>query len=281
MFSVYNILLLVFPIRKENIYSNQERAEEFIYSREVYAKVFVGSGLIGDFKIKQVWKDSFNLFLPYSGSCAGVEIISLSKKVPRVLFVETNYIFKGFNQELTTQLFNPFLYHARFFLPSLLRKHWPKSFMKELMKVANQRRKSGMKRFDSLDQMTIDQFKILYDELPESISFEKDLEKFQKYIDIISSKGCRVVFFEMPVDKELVNSRLAIYQRSKLKSLFPEQQYSWVATDLFGKYHTSDGIHLNEASADQYFNYLRKNCNYLIPGDQSSLKSETTMTFTT
>ena len=277
MFSLYNVLLLIFPIRKENIYSNLERAEEFIYSRGVYSKVFVGSGLIGDFKIKQAWKDSFNLFLPYSGSCAGVEIISLSKKIPRVLFVETNYIFKGFNQELTTRLFNPFLYYAKFFLPSLLTKHRPKSFIRELMKGLSHRRK----RFDSLDQMTIDKFKMLYDELPENISFEKDLEKFQKYIDAISSKGCRVVFFEMPVANELANSKLAIYQRDKLKERFSEQQYSWVAPDLFGEYHTTDGMHLNEASADQYFNYLRKNCNYQIPGDQSSLGSEKTVTVST
>ncbi|HKH60664.1 MAG TPA: hypothetical protein VKA49_07525 [Flavitalea sp.] len=268
LFLIYNGILLIFPLRKEVIYSNEERAEEFVYSKVSYTKVFTGSGLIGDLRTEQAWRDSFNLFLPYSGSCAGVEIIALSKKIPAVLFIETNYIFKGFNQDLTSQLFDRVLYHLRFIFPALLRKHSPKSIMKELIKGKN---RLTEKKTKSLFQPSLEFFKGLYDELPDPGRFDKVLTSLREYIEAISSKGCRIVFFEMPIDEELMNSKLATYQRDKLKSLFPEKKYYWITPNPDDRYKTPDGIHLDEASVDKYFNYLRRKYNQVCKAYQPSV----------
>ena len=269
LFLIYNGILLIFPLRKEVIYSNEERAEEFVYSKVSYTKVFTGSGLIGDLRTEQAWRDSFNLFLPYSGSCAGVEIIALSKKIPAVLFIETNYIFKGFNQDLTSQLFDRVLYHLRFIFPALLRKHSPKSIMKELIKGKN--RLTEKNQTKSLFQPSLEFFKGLYDELPDPGRFDKVLTSLREYIEAISSKGCRIVFFEMPIDEELMNSKLATYQRDKLKSLFPEKKYYWITPNPDDRYKTPDGIHLDEASVDKYFNYLRRKYNQVCKAYQPSV----------
>ena len=269
LFLIYNGVLLIFPLKKEVIYSNEERAEEFVYSRVSYPKVFTGSGLIGDLRTGQAWRDSFNLFLPYCGSCAGVEIIALSKKVPEVLFIETNYIFKGFDRNLTSQLFDRLLYHARFIFPVLLRKHSPKSIFKELIKWTN--RSTERNQTKSLFQPSLEFFKGLYDELPDPVKFDKVLSSLREYIEAISSKGCQVIFFEMPIDVELMNSRLATYQRDKLISLFPEKKYHWITPNPDDHYNTTDGIHLDKASVDRYFNYLRRKCNQVSKAYHSSM----------
>ena len=268
LFLIYNGVLLIFPLKREDIFSNEERAEEFVYSRTPYTKVFTGSGLIGDLRIEQAWRDSFNLFLPYSGSCAGVEIIALSKKVPEVLFIETNYIFKGFDRNLTSQLFDRLLYDARFIFPALLRKHSPKSILKELIKWTN--RSTVKNQTKSLFQPSLEFFKSLYVELPDPSKFDKVLSSLCEYIEAISSKGCQVVFFEMPIDRELMNSKLANYQRDKLISLFPEKKYDWITPNPDDHYKTTDGIHLDQASVDKYFNYLCRKYNKVSKACHSS-----------
>ncbi|HET9276921.1 MAG TPA: hypothetical protein VFN95_02010 [Flavitalea sp.] len=269
LFLIYNAVLLIFPLKREVIYLNEERAEEFVYSRVSYTKVFTGSGLIGELRTEQAWRDSFNLFLPYSGSCAGVEIIVLSKKLPEVLFIETNYIFKGFDRNLTSQLFDRLLYHVRFIFPALLRKHSPKSILKELIKWTN--RSTEKDQTKSLFQPSVEFFKGIYDELPDPGRFDKVLSSLREYIEAISSKGCQVVFFEMPIDVDLMNSKLATYQRDKLISLFPKKKYHWITPNPDDHYNTTDGIHLDKASVDKYFNYLRQEYNQVSKAHHSSM----------
>ena len=129
VFILFNVILLLFPFEKKYIYKDKERGEEYIYSRKKYPVVFVGSGLIGDLSSENLGRQAFyNLFFPYGGSCTGIELIALSKKIPDTLFIETNYIFKGFNEKLNEKLFEPFAYRSKFVLPCLyvIRSFWDK-----------------------------------------------------------------------------------------------------------------------------------------------------------
>lgn len=197
LFLLYNGILLAFPLKKEAIYKNSERAEEFVYSNKSYSTVLVGSGLIGDFNAKPLQrKGLFNLYFPYSGSCAGVEIIALSGKVPRTLLVETNYLFKGFDTPLIRALFKPGLYKARFFLPILQKKHHLISFLKEVLRPARPIHMKTNKLPELLYYQSLEKYRNAYDRLPDINQYNEDLKKLRKYLDFIHLKGCTIFFLK-------------------------------------------------------------------------------------
>ena len=254
----------MFPLKKQNIYTNDERAQEFVYSNINYPVIIVGSGLIGHFKIRPAQrKNLVNLFFPYSGSCSGVEIIALSKKIPRTLFIETNYIFKGFDAPLIEKLFRPGLYQLRHLFPSLLKKHTISSLLSEIFKRLNIYKTNSIKS-NSMTSPTVEIFKKLYDEVPERNQFLNNLKKLKNYIDHFSSQGCEIIFFEMPLDPQLVDAPLFQFQRRELKDFFANYKCSWVYPDPLDQYYYNDGLHLVEGSAHKYFTYLDKKSNNIL-----------------
>ena len=264
LFLLLNLFLVLFPLEKQIFYTNEERAQEFVYSNINYPVIIVGSGLIGHFKIEPAQsKNLANLFFPYSGSCSGVEVIALSNKIPRTLFIETNYIFKGFDTPLIKRLFRPGLYHLRYLFPSLLKKHSISSFLLKIFKrlgIGSRHRT----RPGSTFAPRIEFFKKAYEEVPERRRFLSNLKKLKNYVDHFSSKGCTIIFFEMPLDAQLTNAPLFQFQRSELEFFFANYKGSWVYPDPCDKYYFVDGIHLVEESAFKYFAYLDKSCNSIL-----------------
>ena len=256
-FILYNCILLVFPLKKINIYTNQERAEEFVYAKKKYSKVFAGSGLIGGFSATAIRRDDFfNFYLPYNGSCSAVKIVALSGKIPKILFVETNCIFKGFDDALIDRLFDKRRYKLRFCLPYLLQKHKLIPLTKELIKPAKTILIESSPLPKPLFSQTLENQKKVYNSLPDIDKFNQCINELKKYIYYISSKGCEVIFFEMPIDKQLQNSPLANFQRNVMKDVFNDHQFKWIEPVQNTQYMTGDGIHLLEESTIAYFKYL-------------------------
>lgn len=269
LFLFYNSILWLFPIEKKAIYRNRERAEEFAYSKKNFSTVLVGSGLIGGFSAKTLQRPGlFNLYFPYCGSCTGIEIIVLSNRIPHTLLVETNYIFKGFDSKLTKKLFKPGFYRARFYLPAMLEKNRVDSVLKEIFKPTKPIHITQNKLAGALYANAYNKYKDSYNKLPEDAQFGNDLKKLKKYVDYISARGCNIIFFEMPVEHELIDSPLALFQRNALKSIFGSEKYKWVFPCRSDEYETEDGIHLIEDSVYRYYKYLDKKCDNILSGSK-------------
>ncbi|MCE7066127.1 hypothetical protein [Dyadobacter sp. CY326] len=254
LFVSYNLWLHFFPITKTAFYDNIERTEEYLFSGKNYTHVFVGSGLIGGFQ-NNALKHSFKLFFPYYGSCTGIEIIALSQKIPDVLLVETNYIFKGINQELIEKVFAK---HAELkrFLPFLLKKNQPLNLLKSLIKRVLGKNKERDADLGEKNEQALTMFINLYNELPNVDKFRSDIERLKSNIDLIVSRGCQVIFFESPMDPVLENASLFAFQRDVLKIVFSPGQFRWIAPDLLEKYETEDGIHLTVGSSQKFAGYI-------------------------
>lgn len=265
LFLVYNAILLITPVKKEAIYTNKERAEEFVYSNNLYSTILVGSGLIGNFSAKPFQRQNlFNLYLPYNGSCTGIEIVALSGKIPRALLIETNYIFKGFEKQLVKDLFRPGFYRIRFFLPSLLKKHTFISVAKEVLRPSGPIQMKADKLPELLYLKSLEKYKDAYDQLPDFSQFSKDLKKLEEYLKYIYSKGCTIIFFEMPLENQLINSPLATFQRNMIRTVFSGEEFNWILPGSLDGYETEDGIHLLEKGVFKYFHYLTTECNKIL-----------------
>ena len=256
-FVVLNILLYFFPLNKEVCYTNRERAEEFIYSKKSFPVVFTGSGLIGDFDPASVKRnDYFNLFFPYTGSCTGVEIIVRSGRIPDTLFVELNYIGKGLDEDLVSALFRGWMYPSRRYIPLLQHKHYPFSMVKELLKPAAKRNLKTEKYPEPQYSQSLLKYTEDYGQLNDTIGFQKSLWQLKRNLSYLQAKGSTVVFFEMPVERQLHQLPKKAFERTAIQNVFAEDSFIWIPADTINCYSTDDGVHLLEKSKVDYLEYL-------------------------
>ncbi len=259
-FVLFNLVLAIFPINKKYIYKDKERGEEYIYAGKKYPVVFVGSGLIGDLNGENLGRQRvYNLFFPYSGSCTGVELIALARKIPDTLFIETNYIFKGFNTGLNQLLFQPFAYQSKFLLPCLREKNQLLPLAKEIIKGGRPRQKISATLPEPLYTQSLNTLRKEYNGKIDSAGYRSIVEKLKKEVDYFSSQLCTVIFFEMPVDKEFLDCPKTKWERETLRAVFNDKKFIWSPVDSSRMYATSDGIHLLNESLEKYIHYFNSN----------------------
>jgi hypothetical protein len=188
-------------------------------------------------------------------------LIVLSKKIPDTLFIETNYIFKGFNDQLIENLFNTITYRSKFILPCLLEKNKPLPLVKEILKGHSPRQKTLSVLPAPHYQQSIQSLKKEYNQI-DSTGFQIIITRLKKNIDHISSHNCTVIFFEMPVDSLFLDSPKMNWERRMLKSTFSDKKFIWAYTDTSSGYITSDGIHLLNQSLEKYIHYFNNSLAY-------------------
>ncbi len=80
-------------------------------------------------------------------------------------------------------------------------------------------------------------------------NFENELSELKELLDFYENRGSKIIFFEIPIEKELVNLKFSQQQRELIKSNF---KYEWLPLPYYEKYQTADGIHLTYKSASEY-----------------------------
>ena len=260
IFVSYNLVLSFFPSIMP-AYTNLERAEEFVYSRKKYSVVFIGSGLIGDLNRGPLSRPIyFNLFLPFSGSCDGAEIIVRSGKVPDTLLVETNCVFKGESKELLGQLYRPGLYELKRVFPAFQTKY---NAVSRLLKKADAIKLKSSPDFQEDPGRTRGSALSDYVLIGDTTKLNQDVERLFRNLEVMSSRGSVVVFFEVPMPGELSNSPKLAYQRKTLRRVFSSQKYQWIPPDTASIYSSPDGLHLDKESAQMLFVYLNQHARSL------------------
>ena len=260
-FVSYNVWLLIFPVTKREIYDNVERVEEFLYSGKKYDCVLVGSGLIGAMQTA-AFGSSFKLYFPYYGSCTGLEIITSSGKIPNLLLVETNYIFKGIHEELIDQVFTKSA-GLKKYLPFLLRKHQPVNLLKTHLKTLLGKDKNSSQPIEvEKNAQALAMFIDLYKNRPEQHKFFNDLNRLKSNIETVASNGCEVIFFESPMDPVLTNAPLFSFQRQALMEMFGA--FRCITAEELDSYETEDGIHLTHSSLQKFTKYLNTQISEVI-----------------
>jgi hypothetical protein len=244
---------MFYPLKKDIFYSNDERLEEFIYTKINYPIVIVGSSLSIVFDGKSLFKQpSFDLCFPLSGACTGIETIKRINKIPSILLVEINHIDRGEDSLLIKNIFSEPLFSLKQSLPILLKK--------------NQILHNVIDRFKTPQNNIINSQKppaILYNSLlasaqkdcAESFNIERFKKNFlilKENLDALSKKGCIICFYELPMDSSLYKSPLLVYERNSINKLAAEKGYKCIEPDTSRNYNTGDGAHLLRTDGDIY-----------------------------
>ncbi|HLZ16794.1 MAG TPA: hypothetical protein VKQ08_07130 [Cyclobacteriaceae bacterium] len=84
----------------------------------------------------------------------------------------------------------------------------------------------------------------------------EQLSLLSEYVTYLRAHGAKVYFFEMPVNRNLVNMPKARTIRQQVAESFPAPGVRYILPDT-ARYETTDGLHLNSGEAAKYTAYFK------------------------
>lgn len=257
---LYNLKLIYYPYDRIAYYTNEECAEAYVFENKQIDIVFVGSSLSGTFDGRNPVGDGFfNLSMPGSGACTGVEIVRRSNKIPKQLFIEINHLDRGIDSIFIQKIFEDNFYSLKKYFPILQERN---KFLVNLIDMDRSGNNGNINRPPSeLYNNLLGDAQNYWSEFPDSSKFEFNFNRLSHSLDYFSDRGCEIVFFEISMDSSLTNSNLLSFQRSEVLRLVKEKGYSFVPADTSRSYSTGDGVHLlrndREIYVDYFHDYLK------------------------
>lgn len=236
---------------------NAIKAQQFMYAPNVDT-VMVGSSLSA-----RIIRDSipFVKSISFAG-CAvedGLRIIHSKNYAPKYILVETNIIFKEGNPDLVLGTTEGIIPKLRSFIPSLREQYEPicvfASLLKMMKSLTNITPQREAVNIDLLNK-NINQRK-KEDKPLQQEKIQERLHEIKRLINAIESEGTQFIFFEMPVNEQLLHLKLYDQTRAVLQREFPKDKYCYLPSDT-AKYLTTDGIHLDFDGAQRYSHYFRE-----------------------
>ena len=259
LFAAYNIFLYtVKPATGKGQHqwqSNVIQEQEYVYEYHDKPIVIVGSSLSA--RLNQAFlPDSFyNLSFSGGSVYTGLNIIKKQGSRPRIVLIEVNILHRPEDEAMTSSLFTPGMYSLRRVLPALREKYQPVNLLSPLLAKVSARKKAApadnvpdAATFQKVLDRQVEENK----KLPDEEKLTKLLADLQDYVRELETRGCKVIFYEMPVHCQLDNSPAKQYIRKRTEALFPTSKYSWLNNADCKNYSYTDGVHMTYASAMQF-----------------------------
>jgi hypothetical protein len=277
LLTVYNIFVMYFAptwwiATQSHLQNNLSRAENFMYDEsDTIQNVVVGSSLSRNI-ITDSLPNTYNLAFAGKGTLDGLNILDKKSKLPRNIFIETNFILKKSSPEFTDLINNPVMYYPRKFIISLREDKQPVAILglmeiKVLSTIKNtilgkkihantstlndKDEKSPL--FPQLMKMRTKQ----YSEIPKGNEWKNSLAALKYHISRLKEKGANIIFIEMPVERQLNELPQARFIRNLVKSNFPISDYQYIILPDSLTFQTTDGIHLGTHESLRYTMYFR------------------------
>jgi hypothetical protein len=212
----------------------------------------------------------------------GLEIVIKGDSKPKILFVEINFFTKNASKEFLSSLFQPISFSLKKYIPLFRSDKQPLGILAQeaiyLLKKRNKKvsfEEAGNKTFDNVtiplltkkdsmhlksktppNEIVFNDFVKEYAKKTENELINERLTNLKRKIDTLSKMGVEVIFFEMPINSELIASELYAHNMIEFRKVFPAQLYRYIPTKQWG-FQTTDGIHLNKKEADTFTFYLQ------------------------
>lgn len=262
LLSVFYILIIQVRQPKVSFSQNQHQAnmifaQNFIYLENKPSKVIVGSSMATRMKFKPS-ENVYNLAFGGGGPLSGLEIIRKSGFVPEAIYIESNVFAMPVENEMMDTLFVPFLSYARGKVVALQEKYQVLNLVGEgIYRIAG--RSEQEKLAQKVDKTLLDKLvkTALGSGKPWRVQ-EDVLKKWHQNIAYFKEKGTKILFFEMPNDTRLIQTKSREKLRKTIKDEFPQLKYR-EENNQNDFYKTADGIHLTLKSAMAFTEYFRGN----------------------
>ncbi|PXV62795.1 hypothetical protein CLV62_11711 [Dysgonomonas alginatilytica] len=256
---------------------NQIKAQEYLYSdTDSVENIIVGSSL-ADRLIIGYLPNVYNLSMGGLGIFDGLQTLTRKGVYPQKIFIEMNKIDRKASVDFTTSLNNPVMTFLRkYFIPIRDGKQ-PMGFIAIpygqkitaygiyitqtiLHSVAGKivtREHHGIEEVDMLTRILP---RLLEEEsqMPNASDLEKDAQNLKYYVDILEKNNVTVVFFEMPIQHELCGLNKPTAIRNQFYRTFPRDKYQYIDMPDCSNYGTTDGLHLDGASAEKYTLFFKR-----------------------
>ena len=108
---------------------------------------------------------------------------------------------------------------------------------------------------------------IMNDTVPDSV-LNARFVKLKSLIDGFKKENVGILFFEIPISKELENTASMLAVRRFFNAYFPKNEYQYIPRPAENDYVYSDGVHLSLGSALDYTLDLSKELNKLGAGSR-------------
>lgn len=238
--------------------SNLIFAQDFIYEEEKPSRVVVGSSMARRMKFKKE-DDIYNLAFGGGGPLTGLEIIRRSGYVPKTIYIESNVFTMGIDENFLDYLFPPFLTTLRGEVVALQKKYQILNIVGSILyRFAG--RSTEEKLHQTVDEALLE--KLVTEKLKNENMFvlknrETLLRRWHENVDYFKKRGTELVFFEMPVDTRLRESRKHKAVREMIKQAFPEIRYIEENNDN-DVFKTVDGVHMTLQSAMNFTKVFKR-----------------------
>ncbi len=269
MLVVHAVYVNIYPFgaTQHQLQDNIIRAQRFIYLEEASINsVIVGSSLARHLKM-ELLPNMYNLSFGGYSILDGLKIVSQKIDMPGTIYIETNVILKGENNDFQTSINSPILFNLRRILPSLRDEFQPVSLLGyNIIKLKIKQLKISTIPANSIKTSKRDQALFLkmlnlqieqYSIEPEINLLNENFQKLKGHIADFEKKGINIVFFEMPVNSKLMNLPKAIAIREFFYRTFPPIKYKYITVPENIKFKTRDGLHLGYEEAFNYTKYFK------------------------
>lgn len=243
--------------------NNLATAEEFLFDVNKVDKLIVGSSLARRLPMENLHGFQ-NLSLSGKGIFDGLNIVKSKEKLPDTLFIEMNVLDRQENETFADTISSPLNYLKENILalradkqplPSTIDFVQNEIRSKGTVKskeIVSKEKKLNSDLFDKL----LEKQEIAYSIPSDDKLINKQIAILKSYVSYFKAKGVNIVFFEMPVNRKLVNLSRANQSRNKIATVFPNCDFIKLPPNI-NSYTTIDGVHLTEEEAQMYTNYFK------------------------
>lgn len=238
---------------------NRISAERFVFAPdEPGATVIVGSSLSFRIELDSLPPGTSNLSFGGLTVYDGLELVRRSGKRPARILVETNMIFKEADRAFLDAVFQPGLFELRKALPILREENQPTGvlvgYLKRGMKEEGPGPKAGEPDSTMMSENLLNTNRGIFSKVPADSVQQRFLATLEREVKALEANGTEVIFLEVPISEELMQSPLATRAREAITARFPEHVF--LRADR--TWRTTDGLHLEWHNAQRYSGWLNR-----------------------
>lgn len=238
---------------------NRIKAERFAFDKSADGgTVIVGSSLAYRLVLDSFPRGTANLGFGGLSIYDGLELIRRSGRKPERVLVETNILFREPDRAFLNALFEPGLYQMREQLPLMREENQPSGVLFGWLKQRFLKGRSPVAASDGNSgpsAVMLAEHRARYAELPADTTQARFADLLAQGIKAVEGSGAEVVFFEMPIEAELIESKLLARTRSLVMQRFPANRF--VRAEPQG-WRTTDGLHLTKPDAARFSGWLAR-----------------------
>ena len=253
-----------FSISQHQWQDNIIRAEKFIFDTDSTIKnLILGSSLALRIQTDSL-PNYYNLSLASHGIFDGLHILRLKKHLPLNVFIEINNINSRENQTFKEIIHSPIRNILKDNFSMFRSDKQPLAVILRIIELIPYRMMLGYNHStnkkteekSSLFNEMLNGHKAKLSRQIDSLDMDKQFGTLSNHIQFLISKGVNVVFFEMPINPQLVELNKPIYIRERVQKEYPNCKFIPLP-DNFEYYETADAVHLMSHEAELYTSYFR------------------------